>query len=77
MMIILPFLLFQVGRVDMSLCEVSRNIIKVCKYISKHFPGGWKNIRSLNIKGLRSISVPIYMSLSEYLLKVLIFGLLL
>lgn len=53
----------QVGRVDMSLCEVSRNIIKVCKYISKHFPGGWKNIRSLNIKGLRSISVPIYMSL--------------
>lgn len=50
---------------DMSSSEISQNIITVCNYISEHFPGGWINIRSLHIKGLRSIAVPIYMSLSK------------
>ncbi|XKL60929.1 hypothetical protein PGB90_007986 [Kerria lacca] len=53
----------QVGHINMSIEEITDNIISVENYISTKFPGGWDNIRSLHLKGLRSAAIPIYMSL--------------
>lgn len=53
----------------MSIEEITDNIISVENYISTKFPGGWDNIRSLHLKGLRSAAIPIYMSLSKFFNK--------
>ena len=45
--------------------EISENIVNIGEYIAERFPSGWDNVRSLHIKGLRSIALPIFMSLSE------------
>lgn len=59
---------------NMTPHEIAENIIQTSKYIAENFPGGWNNIRTLHIKGLRSIALPIYMSLSKYrVLKVVDF----
>ncbi|XP_065214727.1 ribosomal L1 domain-containing protein 1-like [Planococcus citri] len=52
----------QIARKDMTPEEITDNILSVSKYISDTFPSGWKNIRSLHIKGPKSLALPIFMS---------------
>ena len=46
--------------------EISENVQAVVKKLKERFPGGWKNIKSINIKTSDSISIPIYVSLGKY-----------
>ena len=56
----------QVGHTFMKKKEILENILATCRYLSKNYPGGWVNIRSIRIKTSISLGLPIYMTLSKY-----------
>ncbi|XP_015437576.1 PREDICTED: ribosomal L1 domain-containing protein 1-like [Dufourea novaeangliae] len=53
----------QIGNTYMNVEEILENVLAVCNHLSKHYPGGWTNIRSLRIKTTRSVALPIYTTL--------------
>lgn len=52
-----------IGNSDMPRPHLIANIMKLCKTLGKHVPGGWNNVRSIVIKGDRTMAIPCYMSL--------------
>ncbi|KOX67263.1 hypothetical protein WN51_00032, partial [Melipona quadrifasciata] len=55
----------QIGHTSMERKQVLENILATCSYLSKNYPGGWTNIRSIRIKTSSSLSLPIYTTLSK------------
>lgn len=55
----------QVGHTFMKKKEILENILATCRYLSKNYPGGWVNIRSIRIKTSISLGLPIYMTLKN------------
>lgn len=55
----------QIGTTSMPESHIVENIEAVCKNLAKNYPGGWSNIRALRIKTLKSLAVPIYMTMSK------------
>ncbi|EFN87723.1 Ribosomal L1 domain-containing protein 1 [Harpegnathos saltator] len=53
----------QVGNTLMQENEILENILATCKNLSKNYPGGWANIRSLRLKGATTIGLPFYITL--------------
>lgn len=51
--------------------EACENIHAVLLQLVNKFPGGWNNVRSLHLKHPLSMAIPIYMTLSEYLISCL------
>jgi len=47
--------------------QIAENIVAVADCLSKRYPGGWDNIRSLHIHLQDSPLIPVYMSLSKSL----------
>lgn len=56
----------QVGHTFMKEAEILENVLTVCRHLSKHYPGGWTNIRSIRIKTAISLALPIYVTLSKF-----------
>lgn len=57
----------QVGYCSMSVKEITDNILAIHNALQREFPGGLENIRRLAIKTPLSLSIPIFITLSEYL----------
>ncbi|CAK9833289.1 Ribosomal L1 domain-containing protein CG13096 [Anthophora retusa] len=57
--------IIQIGHTSMEKDEILENILATCNYLSKHYPGGWANIRSVRIKTATSLSLPIYTTLKN------------
>ncbi|CAK9796888.1 Ribosomal L1 domain-containing protein CG13096 [Anthophora quadrimaculata] len=57
--------IIQIGHTSMEKDEILENILATCNYLSKHYPGGWANIRSVRIKTAASLSLPIYTTLKN------------
>ncbi|XP_076763842.1 ribosomal L1 domain-containing protein CG13096 [Xylocopa sonorina] len=57
--------IIQVGHTSMRKEEILENILVTCSYLSKNYPGGWANIRSVRIKTSISLGLPIYMTLKN------------
>lgn len=57
--------IIQIGTCSMKVEDIADNILAVIEDLSKNFPGGWENIRSLRIKTPLSLAIPIYISLSK------------
>ncbi|KOC65137.1 Ribosomal L1 domain-containing protein [Habropoda laboriosa] len=55
----------QIGHTSMKKKEILENILATCNYLSKHYPGGWANIRSVRIKTTTSVALPIYTTLKN------------
>ncbi|XP_003702567.2 ribosomal L1 domain-containing protein 1 isoform X1 [Megachile rotundata] len=55
----------QVGHTLMNVDEILENILAACNYLSKNYPGGWDNIRSIRIKTSNSLALPIYTTLKN------------
>lgn len=54
-----------VAHTDMGAKEIVENILAASKVLAKRYPGGWKNIRSLQIKAEKTIAIPAYVSLTS------------
>ncbi|XP_076243114.1 ribosomal L1 domain-containing protein CG13096 [Calliopsis andreniformis] len=52
----------QIGHTSMKEEEILENVLAVCSDLSKHYPGGWNNIRAVRIKTTTSLALPIYVS---------------
>lgn len=59
----------QVGDTGMSQANIFDNIKSVVEKLGKIFPGGWDNIRGLSVKTAKSTSIPIYYTVSKYLVQ--------
>ncbi|CAK9803865.1 Ribosomal L1 domain-containing protein CG13096 [Anthophora plagiata] len=57
--------IIQIGHTSMEKDEILENILATCNYLSKHYPGGWANIRSVRLKTTTSLSLPIYTTLKD------------
>lgn len=57
--------LVQVGHTGMDKEHILENILATCNDLSKHYPGGWENIRSVRIKSATSLAVPVYLTLKS------------
>ncbi|XP_001603368.1 ribosomal L1 domain-containing protein CG13096 [Nasonia vitripennis] len=57
--------IIQIGTCSMKVEHIADNILAVVEDLSKNFPGGWENIRSLRIKAPLSLAIPIYVSLKS------------
>ncbi|XP_053975192.1 ribosomal L1 domain-containing protein CG13096-like [Hylaeus volcanicus] len=55
----------QIGHTSMTNEELLENVLTTCKYLSKNYPGGWANIRSIRIKTPSSLALPIYTTLKS------------
>ncbi|KAK1119009.1 hypothetical protein K0M31_013782 [Melipona bicolor] len=55
----------QIGHTSMERKQVLENVLATCNYLSKNYPGGWANIRSICIKTSSSLSLPIYTTLKN------------
>ncbi|KAK9296935.1 hypothetical protein QLX08_009195 [Tetragonisca angustula] len=55
----------QIGHTSMERKQILENILATCSYLSKNYPGGWANIRSIRIKTSSSLSLPIYTTLKN------------
>ncbi|XP_076666666.1 ribosomal L1 domain-containing protein 1 [Andrena cerasifolii] len=55
--------IIQVGHTSMEGEEILENVLAACSHLSKHYPGGWANIRSVRIKTATSLALPIYTTL--------------
>ncbi|XP_043263628.1 ribosomal L1 domain-containing protein 1-like isoform X1 [Colletes gigas] len=55
----------QIGHTSMTEEEISDNVLAACKHLSKNYPGGWANVRSVSIKTARSLALPIYVTLKN------------
>lgn len=56
----------QIGNTGMSPEILAENLKSCIKDLAKYFPGGWENIRSVHVKTDKSISVPVYLTLSKF-----------
>ncbi|XP_068965343.1 ribosomal L1 domain-containing protein 1 [Bombus flavifrons] len=57
--------IIQIGHTSMKKEEIIENILATCSYLSKNYPGGWANIRSIRIKTSSSLGLPIYTTLKN------------
>ena len=55
----------QIGHSDMKVEELVENAYYVVNGLDKEFPGGFGNVRSLNLRAHRGLSIPIYTTLSK------------
>ncbi|XP_014474253.1 PREDICTED: ribosomal L1 domain-containing protein CG13096-like [Dinoponera quadriceps] len=55
----------QVGHTLMKENQILENILAICKNLCKNYPGGWANIRSLRLKGMATLGLPLYMTLKD------------
>ena len=55
----------RVGHTSMKPPFLTDNILRAAEVLSKRYPGGWKNIRSLNLKTETSRSLPLHISLAS------------
>lgn len=53
----------RIGKLSMPSEHLLQNCLTVCKYLGKHVPRGWKEIKALYIKTVTSVSLPIHNSL--------------
>lgn len=58
----------QVGNTQMKPEQLTQNIMTVAKVLPQKYPGGWKNIRSLNLKTEKSMAIPLHISTGNFLL---------
>lgn len=56
----------QFGNSKMTMDQLVQNVYCLLEGLSKELPGGFANIRSLNVTTFRGLNVPIYVSLSKY-----------
>ena len=54
----------RIGRLSMSSEDLLQNCLAVTKYLGKHVPKGWKEVKVLYIKTVTSVSLPVYNSLT-------------
>ncbi|XP_067005337.2 ribosomal L1 domain-containing protein 1 isoform X2 [Anabrus simplex] len=54
-----------VGHSKMAPQQITENILTVAAGLAREYPGGWDNIRSLNIKTPKSLPIPIYLTLKS------------
>lgn len=59
------FYTVQVGHTQMQKQHIVDNVFAAIEEIEKQFPGGWNNIRNVNLRGPNMASIPIYVSLSK------------
>lgn len=50
----------------MSASEIAENIVEISKIMPLDFPGGWSNIRSLQIKTTDTSPLLVYVSYSKF-----------
>ncbi|ERN03799.1 ribosomal L1 domain-containing protein 1 [Amborella trichopoda] len=62
--------IIKVGRVSQSRDEILENIMAVIKGLSPVIPNKWSNVRSLHLKSLESLALPIYQAIPELGLKI-------
>jgi ribosome biogenesis protein UTP30 len=55
-----------VGNGEMSARQLAENVIAAAEVLSRRYPGGWKNIRSVHVKGDHTAAVPIHISTSKH-----------
>lgn len=56
----------QIGHSNMKNDEIIDNVFALVEGLEKEFPGGWENIRNLHLKGPRTQSLPVYITLSKF-----------
>lgn len=59
----------QIGHSNMTNDEIVDNVFALIESLEKEFPGGWENIRNLYLKGPRTQSLPVYVTLSKFFSK--------
>ncbi|XP_078053055.1 ribosomal L1 domain-containing protein 1 [Augochlora pura] len=52
-----------IGHTSMKEKEILENVLALCTHLSKYYPGGWSNIRSIRLKAAKSLALPIYTTL--------------
>ncbi|XP_017887539.1 ribosomal L1 domain-containing protein 1-like [Ceratina calcarata] len=55
----------QVGHSCMKEEQILDNILATCTFLSKHYPGGWTNVRCVRLKTRTSLGLPIYTTLKN------------
>lgn len=55
----------QICHSKMNEDEKIENFWDIVQALNKEFPGGWKNIKSLHLKGASTMAIPVYLNLSE------------
>lgn len=60
----------QIGHSEMTEEQIYDNFQEVCEHLAKQFPGGWENIRGLNLKTPKSLAIPVYYTMSKFLFVV-------
>ena len=50
-----------IGHTSMKSNHLIDNILQATEVLSKKYPGGWENIRSIHLKTETSMSIPLYM----------------
>lgn len=55
----------QIGHSEMTEDQIYENFDTACINLSKQMPGGWDNIRAVNLKTPKSLSIPVYYTLSK------------
>ena len=56
--------MINVGNASMKSANVADNILGVAGALAKRYPGGWKNIRSILVKGENTTAVPVHINTS-------------
>lgn len=64
----------QVAHTKMDAKHITDNVLGVVDELRQHFPGGLENVRLLGIKTSKSLSVPLYLTLSKYLIDLTLWG---
>lgn len=60
----------KVARVSQTRDEIVENFVAVINGLASVIPRKWKNIRSLHMKSLESVALPLYQSITETPLKI-------
>ncbi|KAH7278604.1 hypothetical protein KP509_38G048300 [Ceratopteris richardii] len=60
----------KVGRLSQSQEEVCENVHAVISGVASHIPKKWKNIKSLYLKTLESVPLPLYQILPDFPIKI-------
>lgn len=56
----------EIGQTNMKKEHAYENIIMIVDQLDNEFPGGLSNIRSIGIKTPKSLTIPLYLTLSKY-----------
>merc|ERR1719232_463363 len=54
--------MIRIGHTNMKRNHLVDNILQVTEILAKKYPGGWKNIRSINLKTETSMAIPIHLN---------------